>query len=120
MLQEICPDEVFFPRKSYRGYCEVCEDLTKIPENRAAMYKYQGVFVDAVLRVREAYAAAYTHPDGKVRIPAGTNLRIQFSLVKPDEIPEENPLLNPVITETQTPPSVTLGPTLPTTRGGCG
>jgi MoaA/NifB/PqqE/SkfB family radical SAM enzyme len=120
MLEEICPDEVSFPRRSYRGYCEVCEDLTKIAKNREALYKYQGMFVDAVVKVREAYAAAYTGPDGKVRIPAGTNLRLQFSLVKPEEVPEGNPLLQ--ATEAAPPqpePLISLAPP-PISSSRCG
>ncbi len=84
LLEQIAPDEIEFPRKSYRGYCEVCEDLIKIEKNRQALYKYQGFFVDAVTHVREAYKERFT-VDGKVRIPPATNFVLNFSLAKPGE-----------------------------------
>jgi hypothetical protein len=80
LLEQIAPDEIEFKRASYRGYCEVCEDLIKIEKNRQALYKYQGLFLDAVMQVREAYRNEFTRPDGKVRIPPATNFVLNFGL----------------------------------------
>ena len=79
-LEQMCPDEVDFPRESYRSYCEVCEDLVGIRKNREAMYKYQGAFVESVSNVRAIYEENFTTEAGTVRVPPGANLSIVFSL----------------------------------------
>ena len=84
LLERIAPGEIVFRRKSYRGYCEVCEDLIKIEKNRQALYKYQGLFAHAVTQVREAYKARFA-VDGKVRVPPGTNFILDFDFLKPGE-----------------------------------
>lgn len=84
ILKEIAPDEVSFPRPSYRGYCEVCEDLVGIKQNREALYKYQGMFVDSILAVREGFTKAYTK-DGRVQIPPGTSMRLEVKYNKAGE-----------------------------------
>jgi hypothetical protein len=76
LLEQIAPDEVSFPRKSYRGYCEVCEDLVGIKKNRDALYKYQSLFVDAIVAARSALEQAFT-VNGRVRIPSGKNLQLR-------------------------------------------
>lgn len=56
ILEELCPDEVSFPKTRYQSYCEVCNDLVGIEKNRAALYKYQSLFVEPILAVRESQA----------------------------------------------------------------
>ena len=84
LLEELAPGEIEFPRASYRGYCEVCEDLVGIAKNREALYKYQPAFVDAVTKVRDAYVERFS-VDGKVRIPPAMNFVLQFNVVKPGD-----------------------------------
>lgn len=57
ILEQVCPDEISFPKARYQSYCEVCNDLVGIEKNRAALYKYQSMFVDPILRVREEQAS---------------------------------------------------------------
>lgn len=56
ILEELCPDEVVFPKERYQSYCEVCQDLVGIKKNREAMDKYKSLFVEPILRVREEQA----------------------------------------------------------------
>jgi hypothetical protein len=57
LLEQLCPDEVHFPKVRYQSYCEVCNDLVGIERNRAALYKYQGMFAEPILSVREHEAS---------------------------------------------------------------
>lgn len=92
ILKDIAPKEVSFPRPSYRGYCEVCEDLVGIKQNREALYKYQGMFVDSILAVRDGFQAAYSK-DGRVMIPPGASMRLEIKYNKPgDPIETQKPL----------------------------
>jgi hypothetical protein len=52
VLEKLCPDELSF-RESYRGICEVCQDLVTIPQNRQALLRHQGVFAERLLQIRE-------------------------------------------------------------------
>lgn len=116
LLLEIAPDEVSFPRSSYRGYCEVCEDLVGIKQNRAALYKYQAQFVDAVTAVRKTYQDLFT-VDGRVRIPPGTNLRIQAKHIKdaePHDVQKPLQTTNVVMTSLKGLPPEKMGEPVPT------
>lgn len=65
LLKQVCPDEVNFPRERYHSYCETCQDLVGIEQNRRALYKYQGFFADVILEAR-AKLAARLQPNGRV------------------------------------------------------
>jgi hypothetical protein len=52
ILEGLCPDEISFPKTNYQSYCEVCNDLVGIEKNRLALYKYQSMFVDSILKAR--------------------------------------------------------------------
>jgi hypothetical protein len=84
ILDQLAPGETVFPRASYRGVCEVCEDLVKIERNREVLEKYQAYFVDAVMAMREAYREQFTI-DGKVRIPPALNFVLSFERGKGGE-----------------------------------
>ena len=99
LLQQIAPDEVSFPRKSYRGYCEVCEDLVSIKQNREALYKYQSHFVEAIVAARAALQTAFT-VDGRVRIPVGKNLQLRAHIPSEPDAAGQKPL--PIIDLTLT------------------
>ncbi len=86
VLERIAPGEIDFPRASYRGVCEVCEDLVRIEKNRDALEKYQEHFVEAVMTVREMYKENFA-VDGKVRIPAALNLVFNVEVKKPGTEP---------------------------------
>ena len=80
LLERLAPGEAVFPRERYRTYCEVCSDLVGRPENREALYRHQGAFIDAVMAGREAYEARYTQGD-RVRIPLGETIPISTHLI---------------------------------------
>lgn len=86
LLQQICPDEVLFPR-SYRSYCEVCSDLVSFKQNRDALYKHMGKFAQLVLDIRRIIKERYTQ-DGRVVLP---DLQI-VTLTKPTAGAEGIPL----------------------------
>jgi hypothetical protein len=90
ILDQIAPGETEFPRASYRGVCEVCEDLVKIERNRAALERHQGHFVGAVMAMREAYKEQFT-VDGKVRIPPSLNFVLSFDPKGEGRAPAEAP-----------------------------
>ena len=52
LLEEMCPDEVSFPKSRYQSYCEVCNDLVGIEKNRRALYKHQALFASTILKAR--------------------------------------------------------------------
>ncbi len=121
ILKDVAPNEVSFPRPTYRGYCEVCEDLVSIKQNRDALYKYQGMFVDSILAVREGFREAYTK-DGRVQIPPGASLRLEIKYNKVGEPPQaQKPLtveevhsaskLAPVKARSEEPPKDSPPPT---------
>lgn len=123
ILKDVAPNEVSFPRPTYRGYCEVCEDLVSIKQNRDALYKYQGMFVDSILAVREGFREAYTK-DGRVQIPPGASLRLEIKYNKVGEPREaQKPLtveevhsaskLAPVKARPEEPPKDSPPPTQP-------
>ena len=62
------PEEVRFDR-DYRSYCEVCWDLVHDPQNRAALLRHQGAFVDLAVSVREQLRARWSNADGEVVLP---------------------------------------------------
>ncbi len=68
LLVEHWPDEVKFDR-AYRSYCEVCWDLVHIPQNRDALIRHQGAFVDLVVAVREQLRKLWGTADGEVVLP---------------------------------------------------
>lgn len=57
VLEEICPDEVSFPRPVYRGICEVCTDLVTVEKNRRALIRHLDVLAPLILRARERAGA---------------------------------------------------------------
>lgn len=72
LLEQLAePGEIRFPKTRYQSYCEVCNDLVGIERNRAALYKYQALFVDPILRIREQEAARKPRDRAK-----GFNLRL--------------------------------------------
>ena len=83
LLQEVCPDEISFPR-SYRTYCEVCSDLVTIKQNRDALYKHGGKFANLVLEAREYLRDNY-RSKGVVDYPP-----LKVTLEKPPT-PVQNP-----------------------------
>jgi hypothetical protein len=87
VLEHIAPDEVSFPRK-YTSYCEVCSDLVNDPRNRAALYRHQAAFAEAVLQVRERLADEYGEGD-KVHLPL--DLVVKPAGQPPDQLPSELP-----------------------------
>jgi hypothetical protein len=66
LLKEICPDEVSFPRKIYHSYCETCQDLVGLEQNRRALYKHQGLFADVILRARAELDERFRDAGGRV------------------------------------------------------
>jgi hypothetical protein len=62
------PEEVRFGR-DYRSYCEVCWDLVHDPQNRAALLRHQGAFVELAVAVREQLRALWSNADGEVVLP---------------------------------------------------
>ncbi len=68
LLVKHWPDEVRFER-DYRSYCEVCWDLVHIPQNREALQRHQGVFVDTVVAVRDQLRALWGRAGGEVVLP---------------------------------------------------
>jgi hypothetical protein len=105
VLEQIAPGETIFPRTSYRGVCEVCEDLVKIEQNRAALEKYQEHFVEAVMAIREMYKDNFT-VDGKVRVPAALNLVFNVEIKKPGIEPV---VLGGLVTEPAAPAGARVG-----------
>ncbi len=92
LLKQICPDEISFPRGIYHSYCETCQDLVGIEKNRRALYKYQGMFADLILKARDDLDRNFREPGGRVeptpvRIP---NIRIvSADQPSPLEVPTE-------------------------------
>jgi hypothetical protein len=68
LLVQRWPEEVRFGR-DYRSYCEVCWDLVHDPQNRAALLRHQGAFVDLAVSVREQLRARWSNADGEVVLP---------------------------------------------------
>jgi hypothetical protein len=66
LLKEICPDEVSFPRERYHSYCETCQDLVGIEQNRRALYKYQGYFAEVIVDARAKIAENFLQPGGRI------------------------------------------------------
>lgn len=65
LLKQLCPDEVSFPRERYHSYCETCQDLVGIEQNRKALYKYQGYFAEIIIEAR-AKLSTRLQPSGRV------------------------------------------------------
>ena len=68
LLVEHWPEEVKFER-DYRSYCEVCWDLVHVPQNREALLRHQGAFVDLVVAVRDQLRALWSNAEGEVVLP---------------------------------------------------
>lgn len=66
LLKQICPDEVSFPRPRYHSYCEACQDLVGIEQNRRALYKHQGQFAAVIAEARDKIASEFRQPGGRV------------------------------------------------------
>jgi hypothetical protein len=87
LLKQLCPDEVSFPRARYNSYCETCQDLVGIEQNRRALYKYQGFFAEAILEAR-AQLGGRLLPNGRVdNMPIKlTGLRVENLRRSPDRV----------------------------------
>ena len=68
-----CPDELRFSKK-HNNICEVCHDLVFYPENRRALYRRQGAWIQLVTQARAFLEKTYGK-DGRVVLPPNVALR---------------------------------------------
>ena len=73
VLLRLCPDELRFSKK-HNNICEVCHDLVFYPENRRALYRRQGAWIQLVTQARAFLEKTYGKA-GRVVLPPNVALR---------------------------------------------